>query len=183
MLNSNWAVAWETFQHLIYLYVGLGMAMLTAIMAMFEMASGITNSQIFSRPPVDPYMQLGSQAADLQFLALIGAADSSWRSGDANSSWRSGDANSSWRSGDALCTKIEEEINKFPKIYPDLAGYTRTQATSSNHLRLAGSCVLVKGQHRVLVTPRAGVGSFYGLYSCALQKGNPLSCTFEAPRR
>ena len=165
MLNSNWAVAGETFQHLIYLYVGLGMAMLTAIMAMFEMASGITNSQIFSRPPVDPYMQLGSQAADLQFLALIGAA------------------HSSWPSGDALCTKIEEEINKSGVIYPDLVGYTRSQATLSNHLRLAGACVLVKGQHRVLVTPRAGVGSFYGLYSCALQKGNPFSCTFEAPRR
>ncbi len=146
-----------------YLYAGLGMAMLTAIMAMFEMASGITGQQMFSRPPVDRYMQSAAQGADRQFLELISIADSSWGSGDA------------------LCTKILAEIEKPGSRYGGLAGYTRSVATTSGHLRLTGACVLAKGEHRVLVAPVAGAGRSYGLYSCAPQ--NASSCLFEGSSR
>ncbi len=47
------------------------MAMLTAIMAMFEMATGVTNQQIMSRPPEDPYYASGAQAIDQAALDYL----------------------------------------------------------------------------------------------------------------
>lgn len=142
-----------------YLYAGMGLAMLTAIMAMFQISSGLTKQQIFSRPPVDSYLKSVWQSNDQQFLRLIETMDSSWGSSST------------------LCEKILQAVGPG-STYPNLSNYVKGLETANGHPRLSGACVLGQGPHRVLVVPSTFGGRSHRLYSCVLTKG--VSCDFEA---
>lgn len=142
---------------LTYLYAGMGVAMLAAIMAMFEMASTLTDQQIFASPPLDPYLQSTYQSYDKSFLKLARSMDSSWD-----------------------CKRINEEI----EVSDDLATirkYKEGVPSESLHQRLLGSCPLSNGPHRVLIAPSpAGSMPSHRVFSCILQ--NEVDCSFERKR-
>jgi len=120
-----------------YLYAGLGMAMLIAIMAMFEMATGITNQQILSRPPEDPYYASGAQAIDQAALELAAKLEGE-----------------SVKTLDDLCVKT----NDLAKGYPALTDYSFDSFVGSGG-RLAEGCAtrprLIPGygEHRIIIAP------------------------------
>ena len=135
----------------------MGIAMLTAIMAMFEMANGLTGQQLFARPPQRPYFQSAYQTYDKSFLALVQSMDSSW-----------------------TCNTVRDELDNN-KLYSDIKMYQDGIASSSLDQRLIGSCSLSYGGHRVLIAP-APPGSIvsHRLFSC-LQTADVI-CSFEKPR-
>ncbi|MBM5828625.1 MAG: hypothetical protein FJ050_11415 [Cyanobacteria bacterium M_surface_7_m2_040] len=142
-----------------YLYAGLGIAMLTAVMAMFQVAMGLTQQQIASKPPQDSYVKSPWQSNDQQFLRLIQTMDSSWGSGST------------------LCGKIMQTI-AVSSTYPNLSGYGPGLVSSSGHARLAGACALANAAHRVVIAPAPAGATGYRLYSCLIQGGD-VDCAFE----
>ena len=140
-----------------YLYAGMGIAMLTAIMAMFEMANGLTGQQLFARPPRRPYFQSSFQTYDKSLLSLVQSMDSSW-----------------------TCKTVREELDNN-ELYSDIKMYQDGIPSTSTDLNLIGSCILSYGGHRVLIAP-APTGSTvsHRFFSCLLT--NDVICSFEKPR-
>lgn len=142
---------------MIYLYAGMGVAMLTAIMAMFEMANGLTGQQMFSRPPKDVYLQSVHQTYDQSFLRLIESMDTSWN-----------------------CPMIRQEIESNP-LFSNIKSYRDGLPSESTHQLLMGSCVFSNGNHRVLISPLPqGSTKSHRLFSCLLV--DEVMCSFEKAR-
>jgi len=140
--------------------------MLTAVMAMFQIAIGLTQQQIISKPPQDLYLQSKLQPTndwpsnDRDFLGLIAAIDTDWGTGST------------------LCDKIIEAKSNFST----LSGYVKSNESSSAHSRLTGACALANGGHRVLIAPAPSGETGYRLYSCVLKKRVRevgVECDFE----
>jgi len=142
-----------------YLYAGLGIAMLTAVMAMFQIAMGLTQQQIVSKPPQDTYLKSVWQSNDQQFLRLIKTMDSGWGTGST------------------LCDKIRQTI-ATTSMYSSLSDYGPGLVSSSSHPRLMGACALANGGHRVLIAPAPAGATGYRLYSCLVKAGD-VECGFE----
>jgi hypothetical protein len=143
----------------------MGIAMLTAIMAMLQISTGLTQQQIFSRPPADPYLKSVWQSNDQQFLRLIETIDGTWGSGST------------------LCQKIIQAVRSGTS-YPGLTSYVESMgiedlSVDKRYDRFRGACVLGSGPHRVLVAPKpsSSAGTSYRLYSCVLASG--VVCSFE----
>lgn len=140
-----------------YLYAGMGIAMLTAIMAMFEMANGLTGQQIFSRPGEDPYLQSVYQTFDKRFLKLVDSRAQPW-----------------------TCQEIRQELDGNPS-FSDISSYQDGLPTESIHPLFIGSCVFNKGSHRVLVSvPTEGLRTATRVFSCLLV--DDVICPFERAR-
>jgi len=151
-----------------YLYAGLGIAMLTAVMAMFQIAMGLTQQQIVSKPPRDNYLQSPWQSNDRQFLRLIKTMEESPKF-------------------KPTCDIIKNAIDKDKALnspfFPGLHPYNLTQGSASNHARLAGACALVNQDHRVLIAPAPSGATGYRLYSCLIAASDVregrVECKFE----
>lgn len=131
------------------------MAMLVAIMAMFEMANGLMGQQISASPREDPYTSSEYPTADKRFLRLLRQLDDS-----------------------ATCSSILVELKSNPD-FNDLKSYQPGEPTKSIHSRFVNACALTDGSHRVLVVPSSGASILrYQLFSCVLR--NNLACTFES---
>ena len=143
-----------------YLYAGLGIAMLTAIMAMFQVATGLTQPENSSELPPDSYLKSVWQSNDQQFLRLIETMDATWGTGSV------------------LCQKMIQAL-ATGGAFPGLTGYVESLGTASLHSRFVGACVLGSGSHRVLIAPKpaSSAGANYRLYSCVLSSG--VACDFE----
>ena len=142
------------------------MVMLTAIAAMFEMASSLTRQQMMTAPADDGYSLSSWRVDDQRFLRLISSPDAP-----------------SWGSGPALCAKILEEI-KPGKEFGTLSGYSPGPSGESSHSVLVGSCVFQKSEHRVLINRRATAAgsSAYGFLSCNPRPQDGVGCSFERSR-
>jgi hypothetical protein len=143
-----------------YLYAGLGMAMLTAIMAMFEMATGITNQQIMSRPPEDPYYDSGAQAIDQAALRLAAEPSPKGLQG-----W-------SMTTTSALCDEVNRLVRENPDLYASLAGYSFAPSVQPE-TRLASGCetaVVISGSgvHRLTLAPTES--RQYSVFSCVTKQ-------------
>lgn len=142
---------------MIYLYAGMGVAMLTAIMAMFEMANGLTGQQMFARPPKDAYLQSIHQTYDKSFLRLIESMDTS-----------------------TTCSTMRSELENNP-VFSDIQPYRAGLPSESTHQFLSGSCVFSNGNHRVLISPLPQRSTkSHGLFSCLLM--DEVLCSFEKSR-
>jgi len=148
-----------------YLYAGLGIAMLTAVMAMFQVAMGLTQQQIVSQPREDSYLNSELQSNDRQFLRLINVINAASGPG-------------------STCDKIKDVIDKDkqkPSINQDfynLYAYRQCSVISSRHPRLTGASALPNGSHRVLIAPAPAGAKGYRLFSCLITDSeNP--CGFE----
>jgi len=145
-----------------YLYAGLGIAMLSAVMAMFQIAMGLTQQQMVSKPPQDTYLKSVWQSNDQQFLQLVKTMDSGWGTGST------------------LCDKIKQTI-AASSTYSSLSDYDPGLVSSSLHLRFDGPCepcALANGSHRVLIAAAPAGAAGYRLYSCLIKAGD-VECGFE----
>ena len=71
-----------------YIYAGLGIAMMTGVMAMFEFGLSITGQEVRLLPPVDSYFEqegLSQRIADRDFLRLLNTPGVLMAMGDQSS--------------------------------------------------------------------------------------------------
>jgi len=130
------------------------MAMLIAIMAMFEMANGLMGQQIFADPPKDAYISTVYQSYDKSFLKLLTNLDESFS-----------------------CSDIRAELSSNSQ-FSDIKSYQLGVPSPSVHERFIGACALSLDTHRVLIVPSSpGSATSHQLFSCVLR--NDSYCTFE----
>lgn len=146
---------------MVYLYAGLGVAMLAGIMAIFEMGLALTGRSLLPSPP-DAYLSDEDvKLMDRKLLVLLA---------DRN-------AVPAGLQGTSLCTDLleayESEYVSDPEntLIPD-------PDMPVNSGRWVGSCLLNNGTHHVVVMPAPGDVIPYQLYSCVL-KGVDERCSFE----
>ena len=141
---------------MVYLYAGLGIAMISGIAAMLQIGSNLSNLSPLSALKVESY--IGEfPSYDRQIMKLLYTQSVP----DNN-----------------ICSYIKNSI-ETPKyedgnIFPE----TLKQTYSKNKF-FSDSCVLVstEAKHRVLIIPKTGTDYKYGFFSCSINK-NPY-CEFE----
>ena len=146
---------------MVYLYAGLGVAMLAGIMAVFEMGLSLTGRSLLPNPE-DPYGIVGDfKAKDRQLMVLLADRE----------------VVAAGLLGRSLCARL---INAYEGAYGG-GHWLQDADMSMNSGRWEGSCVMndASHSHRVVVMPDlADELHPYQLYSCVLQGGNDR-CSFE----
>ena len=146
---------------MVYLYAGLGLLMLSGIMAIFEMGLSLTGQSMIPTP-TDPYLQsTDMKMADKIFLKLLQ---------DRN-------AVSQGLSSQALCTAL---IQSYSVQNPEQSPWKSDNRMPIDQGEWIRSCQLNRGSHRIVIMPPDPGHSHmpYKLFSCALDGGNN-QCSFE----
>lgn len=156
---------------MVYLYAGLGMAMLGAIVAMIEMAAGINRQQIFNTPPSDTYFESGVQSIDQQALLLIATPRPQGLAPSPQ------DPIGFAGAGAALCAEINQILKNNANLYPGLAAYNFSASTSILP-KLSQGCDGSQGLHRLSIAPVENGTYRYSVYSCVLAKQS--LCNYES---
>ena len=148
---------------MVYLYAGLGVAMLAGIMAIFEMGLALTGRSLLPSP-VDPYLSDGEvKAMDQTLMALLANRE----------------AVAAGLLGTSLCEKVIAAYEDPEGPTGGVNPWLQDAAMPVNNGRWAGSCVMNDGAHHVVVKPDLTDGADpYQLYSCVLQGGDER-CPFE----
>jgi len=144
---------------MVYLYAALGITMLTGVITMFEISSALINQQVLNSAPIDTYVQTIYQTNDRNFLRVLTHADSSWGSGDT------------------LCTNLKLKATELEEDLLSVTEYSKGAPNSSSNLRLMGSCILSKDDHRILITPITESNATSSLFSCIIK--DDIICDFE----
>lgn len=146
---------------MVYLYAGLGVLMISGIMAIFEMGLSLTGQSMMPTP-ADVYLQSAEmKLVDQRLLALL----------KNRSAVAAGLAN------DSLCKALLDSYsNQYPGQSAGLPDHRLPVATG----RWIRSCQLNRGSHRILIMPPPPTQTHmpYELFSCALMGGND-QCAFE----
>ena len=141
---------------MVYLYAGLGIAMLSGITAMMQIGNNLNNMSPLSALKVNSY---GGKypSYDRQIMKLLYTPTVP----DTN-----------------ICSYIKNSIEDPEYEDGNIFSETNKQTYSNNSL-FANTCVLVstKAQHRVLIVPKIGESYKYGFFSCSISQ-NPY-CDFE----
>ncbi|WP_413441867.1 hypothetical protein [Synechococcus sp. MIT S1220] len=152
-----------------YLYAGLGIAMLTGIMAIFEMSLSLTGRTLIPAQE-DPYFQaVNFSAIDRDFLKLLN--ENSHLNAIGKNEKRS-----------ILCQKIESHIESLtkgkcpPQVEFCAIKDFKEDASVSPGSDVPFACALRSLSYRVIVNP--GISQDYQLFSCILD-GNDERCSFE----
>ncbi|WP_115016092.1 hypothetical protein [Synechococcus sp. UW140] len=148
---------------MVYLYAGLGVAMLAGIMAIFEMGLALSGRSLLPSPP-DAYLSdEGVKMMDQKLLTLL--ADRS--------------AVPAGLSGTSLCTALSTAYESNDVPIGGVNPLMEDPDMPVNSGRWAGSCLLNDGAHHVVVLPDLGNATTpYQLYSCVLPSGDER-CSFE----
>jgi len=138
-----------------FLYIGLGLAMVSGISAMMQIGNNINNLTLLSNFKEKQYFQSSLPNYDrriMDFLNNYSGTDSE------------------------VCLKLKENLSETFYEPGEIFISTGTQTPSENTLFL-GSCVLVNKElnHRVLIK-RSSDGNF-DLFSCYLK--NETFCPYE----
>ena len=165
-----------------FLYAGLGVAMISGIAAMMEVATNVSKFNVISGIKPDKYIDAGLAKHDRRFLEIINnpiapKSDICNYIIDQTDTKRSSLLNAGLSS---------EEINRDYPIYFDKFIDDNNQeipiTTNSKNERVQGSCVLINTdlKHRVLINKNYTENSFYhyALFSCYLSDDKPY-CDFE----
>ena len=138
-----------------FLYVGLGLAMISGISAMMKIGNNVNNLMLLSTFNQNEYYQSSIPSYDRRIMEFI----NNYSGSDSD-----------------VCSNLK--INISDALYEDgeLFLSTGTQ-TPSIHSLLAGSCVLVSKElnHRVLIK-KSNTGT-YNLFSCYLK--DESFCPYE----
>ena len=171
---------------MVYLYAGLGLLMITGIMAIFEMAASFDAQQMRFRPARSDYSGSSAQQADQDLMRLFGEEDLLSTLGVAGQPLKGG----------ALCEQIQCKVNlaaggcQGANAYDEsfknspLKSYIISIPTASNADRLEDSCALASPNHRVLIVPNPSQEPAvlerqpYTLYSCQTNEKRS-ECLFE----
>ena len=142
-----------------FLYVGLGLAMISGISAMMQIGNNINNLTLLSSFKQSEYYQSSLPSYDRRIMSFL-------------NNYSGLDSEVCLKTKEYLSETIYQPGEPFPS--------TGTQTPSDNDLFI-GSCTLVniEKQHRVLIKKSAD-GSF-NLFSCYLPKDETF-CPFEVNR-
>ena len=141
---------------MVYLYAGLGIAMISGISAMMQIANNLNNVSPISALKVDTYE--GKLANyDKQIMKILysqSVPDSQ------------------------ICSYLKDSIKNPVYEDGDIFDETKKQ-TFSNNVLFSESCVLVstEAKHRVLIVPKKGESYKYGFFSCSISQNS--YCDFE----
>ena len=146
---------------MVYLYAGLGVVMLSGIMAIFEMGLSLMGQSMLPSPP-DAYRE--SSEMKLVEKRMIGLLK------DRN-------AVAQGLANQALCDAL---LQSYAAQYPGESAGQPDGRMPIDQGRWIRSCQLNRGSHRVLITPPdPGQDQMaYQIFSCALTGGHD-QCSFE----
>ena len=141
---------------MIYLYAGLGIAMISGISAMMQIGNNLNNLSPLSSLKVENYSEK-LPAYDRQIMKILysqSVPDSQ------------------------ICSYIKDSIENPVYEDGDIFDETKKQTYSKNIL-FSDSCVLVstEAKHRVLIIPKTGESYKYGFFSCSISQES--YCDFE----
>ena len=138
-----------------FLYIGLGIAMVSGISAMMQIGNNVNNLMLLSTFKQNEYYESNLPSYDRRILDIL----NNYSGSDAD-----------------VCSNVK--LNLSDSLYEpgELFLSTGTQTPSTNSL-FVGSCVLVNKQinHRVLINKNS-IGSF-NLFSCYLK--DQTFCPYE----
>ena len=138
-----------------FLYIGLGIAMVSGISAMMQIGNNVNNLMLLSTFKQNEYYESNLPSYDRRILDIL----NNYSGSDAD-----------------VCSNVK--LNLSDSLYEpgELFLSTSTQTPSTNSL-FVGSCVLVNKEinHRVLINKNS-IGSF-NLFSCYLK--NQTFCPYE----
>ena len=146
---------------MVYLYAGLGVLMLSGIMAIFEMGLSLTGQSMLPTPS-DGYLQDSDlKMSDKRLMELLSNPDAV-NQGLANQ---------------ALCTAL---VESYSDQYPGQSAWQADQRMPIDQGRWIRSCQLNRGSHRIVIMPPDPGRSDmpYKLFSCVLAAGYD-QCSFE----
>tara|TARA_B100001093_G_C26504889_1_gene874928 strand:- start:62 stop:493 length:432 start_codon:yes stop_codon:yes gene_type:complete len=140
---------------MIFLYIGLGLSMISGISAMMKIGSNVNNLMLLSTFKQSDYYQSSLPSYDRRIMAILD--------------------NYSGQDKD-VCSNIKEELSDTLYEEGELFLSSGTQTPSINSLFL-GSCVLVNMDlnHRVIIN-KSNAGTF-NLFSCYLK--DETYCPYE----
>ena len=140
---------------MIFLYVGLGVAMISGISAMLQIGNNINNLMFLSEFKVDKYYQTSLPRYDRKIMEFL---------------------NNYTNSNGNVCSAVKDNLNDANYEDGEIFLFSGTQTPSSNSL-FEGSCVLVNKElkHRVIIN-KTEFGTF-NLFSCYLKDKN--FCDYE----
>lgn len=159
---------------MVLLYAVLGSAMITGILAMFDIAFGVVNQQSSLRPPPDSYLLSKTpdyggydiRRLDRELLSLLSGYSDSWK--DVCSEVRSA-ANSSV--SPEFRVRLISYVENLPA--PSLIG-----KTSGCSLTVISPTPAMPLRHRVLLFPPVAGSTKALLFSCLLHDGQSV-CPIE----
>jgi len=141
---------------MMYLYAGLGIAMITGISAMIQIGTNLNNISPLSALKVNTYVgKLPSY--DRQIMKVL------YTQSVPNTN---------------ICAYVKNSIEEPQYDDGDIFSETKKQTYSKNSLFL-DSCVLVskEAKHRVLIIPKTEGNYKYGFFSCSISQNS--YCDFE----
>ncbi len=141
-----------------FLYVGLGLAMISGISAMMQIANNINNLTLLMSVKLNKYYESSLPSYDRRIMNFI----NNYSGLDSE-----------------VCMKVKENLSETSYEEGEIFSSTRTQTPSDNDL-FVGSCVLVNKElnHRVLIK-KSSDGTF-NLFSCYLE--NETFCPYEVKK-
>ena len=137
---------------MVYLYAGLGVAMLAGIMAIFEMGLALTGRSLLPMPP-DAYRGSPEQSLEQNLLANVNAVNPVSK-------------------GQQICYDL--------KALPGIQSPSRIFTPITLDPSWNKGCVMEYPSHQVLVVPDSSGGSVqYLIFSCTAHDSSSLICPFE----
>ena len=142
-----------------FLYVGLGLVMISGISAMIQIGNNVNNLLFLSAFKTDKYYQSALPSYDRTIMRIL-------EKSDPNSD---------------ICFEVKQELNNIliDSAYVDTKEDSSIKLTTpSKHEFLRNSCVLINNtlKHRVLIKKDDTLGTFK-LFSCYLEKDT--LCPYE----
>ena len=146
---------------MVYLYAGLGVLMLSGIMAIFEMGLSLTGQSMLPTPSDDYLQDSDIKMSDKRLMELLSNPDVV-NQGLANQ---------------ALCTAL---VESYSVKYPGQSTWKSDHRMPIDQGRWIRSCQLNRRSHRIVILPPdPGHSSTpYKLFSCILTAGYD-QCSFE----
>ena len=153
---------------MIFFYVGLGIAMMTSVVSIFETSTNISkNHYTIRRKTIDSNKVIFKKQNDKKFLQLL-----------------SDIKGTSLGSGKLICQNLKNGFaNELDSNYSILSKYSILNIYNSgipsyaSHSRLKDGCDLINGPHRVVIVPSSIESNTYNLYSCIIDV--EPKCQFE----
>ena len=146
---------------MVYMYAGLGVMMLSGIMAIFQMGLSLTGQSMMPMPSDTYFQDSGVKMSDKQLIELL-SNPSAVGKGLANQS---------------LCTAL---VESYSDKYPGQSAWQPDHRMPIDQGRWIRSCQLNHGSHRVVIMPPDPGQSHmpYQFFSCTLTSGHD-QCSFE----
>ena len=146
---------------MVYLYAGLGVLMLSGIMAIFEMGLSLTGQSMLPTPPDDYLQNSDLKMSDKRLIELL-SNPNSVSQGLANQ---------------ALCIAL---VESYSDQYPGQSAWKTDHRMPIDQGRWIRSCQLNRGSHRIVIMPPdpGRLDMPYKMFSCILAAGYD-QCSFE----